>query len=174
MATVMEWVGRHPIGSESTMAVLAAVISELRLVHGVTKVTAEGFCWGGWFVAALAATDKVNAATVAHGSLMTIEAIEAIKQPTQFICAEEDAQWPQDFKDKVAKVIQDKDVPCSMKTYPGTVHGFAVRGEMGAKDGVVSARIIVGDDEMDAPTTTGAAEAAQDTIDWWNRHTGKA
>ena len=43
-------------------------------------------------------------ATVAHGSLMTIEAIEAIKQPTQFICAEEDAQWPQDFKDKVAKV----------------------------------------------------------------------
>ena len=47
---------------------------------------------------------QVNAATVAHGSLMTIEAIEAIKQPTQFICAEEDAQWPQDFKDKVAKV----------------------------------------------------------------------
>jgi dienelactone hydrolase len=46
----------------------------------------------------------VNAATVAHGSLMTIEGIEAIKQPTQFICAEEDAQWPQDFKDKVAKV----------------------------------------------------------------------
>ena len=42
----MEWVGRHPVGSESTMAVLAAVISELRLVHGVTKVTAEGFCWG--------------------------------------------------------------------------------------------------------------------------------
>lgn len=35
---------------------------------------------------------------------MTIEAIEAVKQPTQFICAEEDAQWPQDFKDKVAKV----------------------------------------------------------------------
>jgi dienelactone hydrolase len=49
---------------------------------------------------------QVNAATVAHGSLMTIEAIEAIKQPTQFICAEEDAQWPQDFKDKVAKVIR--------------------------------------------------------------------
>lgn len=47
---------------------------------------------------------QVNAATVAHGSLMTVEAIEAIKQPTQFICAEEDAQWPQDFKDKVAKV----------------------------------------------------------------------
>ena len=46
MPTVMEWVGRHPVGSESTMAVLAAVISELRLVHGVTKVTAEGFCWG--------------------------------------------------------------------------------------------------------------------------------
>lgn len=54
------------------------------------------------------------------------------------------------------------------------IAGFAVRGEMGAKDGVVSARIIVGDDEMDAPTTTGAAEAAQDTIDWWNRHTGTA
>ena len=50
--------------------------------------------------------------------------------------------------------------------------GFAVRGEMGAKDGVVSAKIIVGEDQLDAPTTTGAAEAAQDTMDWWNRHTG--
>ena len=49
-----------------------------------------------------------------------------------------------------------------------------MRGEMGAKDGVVSARIVEGDDEMDAPTTTGAAEAAQDTIEWWNRHTGTA
>jgi dienelactone hydrolase len=47
---------------------------------------------------------QVDVATIAHGSLLTIEAIEAIKQPTQFVCAEEDAQWPQDFKDKVAEV----------------------------------------------------------------------
>jgi hypothetical protein len=52
--------------------------------------------------------------------------------------------------------------------------GFAVRGEMGAKDGVILAKIFVGEEGLDAPHTTGAAEAAQDTIDWWNRHTGSA
>jgi dienelactone hydrolase len=46
MPTVMDWVARHPVGSETVMATLAALISELRLVHGVTKVTTEGFCWG--------------------------------------------------------------------------------------------------------------------------------
>lgn len=46
IATVMDWLARHPIGSDSTTATLAAVISELRLVHGIDKVTAEGFCWG--------------------------------------------------------------------------------------------------------------------------------
>jgi dienelactone hydrolase len=60
MATVMEWVGRHPVGSESTMAALAAVISELRLVHGVTKVTTEGFCWGAVCMRTCAAIDTAH------------------------------------------------------------------------------------------------------------------
>jgi dienelactone hydrolase len=47
---------------------------------------------------------QVDAATIAHGSLLTLETIEAIKQPTQLVCAEEDAQWPKDFKDKVTEV----------------------------------------------------------------------
>lgn len=52
--------------------------------------------------------------------------------------------------------------------------GFAVRGEMGAKDGVVKAVIFEGEDELDAPHTMGAAEAARDTIAWWDSHTGSA
>lgn len=42
----MEWVGRHPVGNEGTMAALAAVISELKLMHGTSKIVTEGFCWG--------------------------------------------------------------------------------------------------------------------------------
>lgn len=33
-----------------------------------------------------------------------METVEAIKKPTQFICAEEDAQWPPEFKEKVSQV----------------------------------------------------------------------
>lgn len=36
--------------------------------------------------------------------MITMESVEALKQPTQFLCAEEDAQWPAEFKDNVEKV----------------------------------------------------------------------
>ncbi len=50
MASALEWFARHPVGSDKATAVLHAVISELRLVHGIEQVVTEGFCWGAWLL----------------------------------------------------------------------------------------------------------------------------
>ncbi len=55
-----KWFASHPVGSDKTLEELGAVISELRSAHGIEHVVTEGFCWGGGYAAALAATDKVG------------------------------------------------------------------------------------------------------------------
>lgn len=52
-----------------------------------------------------------------------------------------------------------------------TAAGFAIRGVMGKVGDEIKAKMYEGEEELDGSHTTAAAEAANDTIAWWNKHT---
>eukprot|EP00026_Physarum_polycephalum_P016489 Phypoly_transcript_17408.p1 GENE.Phypoly_transcript_17408~~Phypoly_transcript_17408.p1 ORF type:complete len:258 (+),score=48.60 Phypoly_transcript_17408:22-774(+) len=107
----------------------------LKEKHGVKSVACIGFCWGGWASLALAATDTVDAAAVAHPSMVRVPSdIENIKKPTLFLCAEVDRAFPAEARQQAEAIMEKKKPLYSLfKLYPGTEHGFAVRGNLNNK-----------------------------------------
>jgi len=101
---------------------------ELRDNHGVTKLAAIGFCFGGWISLMLGSTELVDAVAVAHPSLINFPTdIENLKKPSLFLCAENDQQFPKEKRERSEEILQDKPFEHKFVFYPGTDHGFAVR-----------------------------------------------
>jgi len=65
-----------------------------------------------------------------HGQV-TLEDVYALKKPTIFCCASNDHAFPDDRVAQAEKILLEK-FPGNLHkiiTYPGTYHGFAVRGD---------------------------------------------
>lgn len=56
-------------------------------------------------------------------------AIEAIKVPTLWICAEIDHAFPPTARKTTQEILERRGMKSTFKDYPGTEHGFAVRGD---------------------------------------------
>ena len=120
------WAARHSRPHCSHM--IESFCRELRENHGVQKLAAVGFCWGGWAALHLGATDLVDAVVVHHPSLLNIpDDVQNLKKPSMFLCAETDHQLPEDKRTTVQQILEQKDIESVFKVYPGTLHGFAVR-----------------------------------------------
>lgn len=52
-----------------------------------------------------------------------------MKVPTLWICAEVDQTFPTEARKGAQEVLEKKGIKNVFKDYPGTEHGFAVRGE---------------------------------------------
>ncbi len=81
-----EWRMKHPQGPQ--MLQLDRLLTDMHQQYKPKTVSCIGFCWGGHHSTALAGTDKVSAAIVAHGSFVTKELVQAAHQPIQFLFAD--------------------------------------------------------------------------------------
>jgi dienelactone hydrolase len=68
---VVEWFGRHSDVTEVLRFVLV-VAAELREKHGILKVAAQGYCFGGRFAVLAAATQSIDAFAAAHPSRVVL------------------------------------------------------------------------------------------------------
>jgi len=134
----MVWKDKHP--KEHCRKLVTDFLTELKAHHGVTNVVTIGFCWGGWPSLELAGTDLIDAAAVAHPSMVEFpKDIENISKPTLFLCAETDQQFPLEKRELSEQILQKKGLPAKFVLYPGTTHGFAIRGNRDADPVVAKA-----------------------------------
>eukprot|EP01124_Arcella_intermedia_P021915 TRINITY_DN3152_c0_g1_i1.p1 TRINITY_DN3152_c0_g1~~TRINITY_DN3152_c0_g1_i1.p1 ORF type:complete len:266 (-),score=43.63 TRINITY_DN3152_c0_g1_i1:24-821(-) len=112
------------------LPIFDAVIAGLKQDFGVAKVGVQGYCYGGKLCALLAAApDKVDAMATAHPSLLELADIEAIQKPSLWCCAEVDQQFGAAMRQKSEAILQQHNQVHRFVDYPGTTHGFAVRGD---------------------------------------------
>jgi dienelactone hydrolase len=94
------------------------------------KVAAIGYCYGAWGVFKLGAdASLIDAAIVAHPSLLEKSEIDAIKVPTQILAPEHDNAYTPELKEYSNKVIPTLNIPYEDVYFPGVAHGFAARGD---------------------------------------------
>lgn len=77
------WIQKHPFGPQ--LLQLDRLLTDMHQQYKPKSVSSIGFCFGGHHSVQLAGTDKVSAAVVAHGSFVTKEAVEGVKQPILFL-----------------------------------------------------------------------------------------
>lgn len=126
------WRQRHAFDSQEKDVL--AVVEDLKQRHGISSVGVVGFCWGGLFAGLLAGHQGcVAASVIIHGSFLTEKVVEDLLVPTLFLCAENDSVMPADMRQKIEGILASKSFATGLKTYPGTHHGFAVRGDLSKK-----------------------------------------
>eukprot|EP01098_Paradermamoeba_levis_P000831 TRINITY_DN10963_c0_g1_i1.p1 TRINITY_DN10963_c0_g1~~TRINITY_DN10963_c0_g1_i1.p1 ORF type:complete len:298 (-),score=57.02 TRINITY_DN10963_c0_g1_i1:12-848(-) len=92
-----------------------------------------GYCYGGRIVVLFATSSSSCPFKVfaeAHGEVQVAN-IHALKHPTLFCCASNDWSFPESRVVEAEKIIAEKFPPNTHQIirYPGTYHGFAVRGD---------------------------------------------
>lgn len=112
---------------------IAKVVQEFRQSRGVTKVAIQGYCWGGNIATCLGQrTDVVDVVCSAHPSGLKIPAdIEKVVKPIAFVLADLDFELTAEHKRKIEASLASRQspLPHEVRTFPGTSHGFAVRGD---------------------------------------------
>ncbi|TLD29690.1 Elongation factor [Venturia nashicola] len=130
---IMGWVKTHP--TDIVDPILDAVIKDLKASHGITRIGAVGYCFGGKYVVRyLAAGKGVDAGFVAHPSFLTPEEVEAAKGPLSIAAPEVDQIFPAELKRKVEDILEKKKLPYQVTLYGGVEHGFAVRTDLKIKE----------------------------------------
>ncbi|KAF8476935.1 Alpha/Beta hydrolase protein [Kalaharituber pfeilii] len=123
------WLARHT--AEKTMPLLERIMSAIKETYPdnvENGMYAIGYCFGGKYVLKLAATDDIKAGALAHGTLVTLEDIKAVKQPVLLACVEEDPFFPDDVRESGRIFLEEMGIPNEFRVYEGVPHGFAVLG----------------------------------------------
>jgi len=81
-------------------------------------------CFGGKYVLKLAASEDITAGALAHGTLVTVEDIKAVKKPVSFACIEDDGFFPDDVRVAGEKHLQEMGIEHEMKVYSKVPHGM--------------------------------------------------
>lgn len=126
---LMDWLQLHP--TTAVEPVLDTVIKSLRSEHGITKIGATGYCFGGKYVVRyLAAGKGVDVGFIAHPSFVTPEEVDVITGPLSIAAAETDSIFTVELRRKVEEILQNKKLPYQVTLYGGVEHGFAVRTDL--------------------------------------------
>jgi len=108
---------------------IVSFAKHLKEKDGVSKLGVVAFCFGGWAALQLSRDNLVDAVAVAHPSLVNFPTdVENIQHPSLFLCAEVDNIFPKETALQAKELLEKKPQPHKLKIYPGTQHGFAVRG----------------------------------------------
>ncbi|KAF2218165.1 dienelactone hydrolase [Elsinoe ampelina] len=111
--------------------VVEASIKELREKHGVKKLAAVGYCFGGKYVVRFLAENKgIDVGYVAHPSFVEADELKAIKGPLSIAAAETDAIFPAEKRHESEVILKDVKQPYQINLYSGVEHGFAVRADV--------------------------------------------
>lgn len=127
-----QWFSRH--GDSDTMPVLSKVLAALR-AGGKTRIMTLGFCWGARYAVlpAHGPTPLVDAFGVAHPTKTSPKDYIAASEagvPGLFLLAETDGMFsPEAVAETKEGVAGSKATYVFEGPYPGTNHGFVVRGD---------------------------------------------
>ncbi|KAL2919161.1 hypothetical protein HK105_201436 [Polyrhizophydium stewartii] len=130
--SLMMWFGRHK--DSVTVPLLDAVFKDLRENHGVKRIGAIGYCWGGRYVVLAAAKGLTDVFVPTHPSGINLDKDIPLTfdKPGLFCMAEKDFTFGPDVaaKAKAMYAAAPGGSKAEFILYPGTEHGFAVRGDM--------------------------------------------
>ena len=146
-AKMEAWRAKH--GDAVVLPLISATVALIR-AEGHAKVGAVGFCWGGRYSVLVAGESSgpplVDAFCAAHPSRVALPGdVSAISVAGLWCVAENDHMFgPAQMEEARGLMAARPTVPVTFKVYPGTGHGFAVRG--------------------DADTDAQRAECAQDVV----------
>ncbi|KAF7553574.1 hypothetical protein G7046_g7074 [Stylonectria norvegica] len=103
------------------------------LRQNYAKVGAVGFCYGGWAVFRLGASDNspplVDCITAGHPSLLTKADIEGVAVPVQVLAPEIDPAYTLELKRHTFETMLGKKVAFDYQHFPGVHHACLVRGD---------------------------------------------
>jgi len=127
---LLAWVARH--NDAVTLPPLTAVLEHLR-ASGVSRVACLGYCFGGRYSVLVGGKtgQLVDVAMAAHPVGLKPGDFQALRVPTLILCAEKDHTFgPAAVKAaQAAAAKRGAEAPClQFRTYMGTTHGFASRG----------------------------------------------
>ncbi|KAJ3119268.1 hypothetical protein HK098_005621 [Nowakowskiella sp. JEL0407] len=137
---MIAWMPRHNV--KATLPLLDAVLKELRETIGIKKLAAVGFCWGGKYSVLLGGGEnpKVEAVGAIHPSMIDYpKEVQELKVPTTFHVSESDPFFKPSQVPEIEKILSERVSKSEVKMYPGTSHGFSLRGNM-AEPNVKKAR----------------------------------
>lgn len=128
---------------------IEVAIDYLQRTHGVKKIVATGYCFGGRHAFRVLAEGRgVSAGFAAHPSLLEDDEITAIVGPASVAAAgkkctkhaasrckltcssETDSALPPERRHAITELLQGTDQAYSVALYSGTSHGFAVRANV--------------------------------------------
>eukprot|EP01118_Nematostelium_gracile_P019645 TRINITY_DN9178_c0_g1_i1.p1 TRINITY_DN9178_c0_g1~~TRINITY_DN9178_c0_g1_i1.p1 ORF type:complete len:263 (-),score=79.05 TRINITY_DN9178_c0_g1_i1:4-732(-) len=122
------WIQNHPASGKISNARL--MIQHMKEQDGIEKIGMVGYCYGAKLVIEIAKEkDQLTAYAVAHPSFVHVpDDIKEVKTTGLYMCAETDQQFPQEKQQESKKILEEINIPSTFIFYPGTTHGFAVRG----------------------------------------------
>ncbi|KAK9933504.1 hypothetical protein M0R45_020701 [Rubus argutus] len=149
--SIFDWLKGH--GTDKGFEDVKVVIEALKS-KGVSAIGAVGFCWGAKVVVELAKGDFIQAAVLAHPSLVTVDDIKAVKVPISILGAEIDQMSPPEVVKQFEEVLIAKaEIKSHVKIFPKVSHGWTVRY-----------------DASDEAAVKPAEEAHQDMLQWFLNH----
>ncbi|KAK9903081.1 hypothetical protein M0R45_001222 [Rubus argutus] len=149
--SIFDWLKGH--GTDKGFEDVKVVIEALKS-KGVSAIGAVGFCWGAKVVVELAKGDFIQAAVLAHPSLVTVDDIKAVKVPISILGAEIDQMSPPEVVKQFEEVLIAKaEIKSHVKIFPKVSHGWTVRYDV-----------------SDEAAVKPAEEAHQDMLQWFLNH----
>ncbi|KAJ3268233.1 hypothetical protein HDV01_003252 [Terramyces sp. JEL0728] len=121
-----DFLGLFP--AEDNLKRVAQSIKDLNAL-GKTEIGAIGYCWGGKY--SLHFGQKgLKAVSAAHPSrLVPDDDIKEIRAPTLLLLAEQDQSFEGETRTATLDYLKKNGVDLTVVDFPGTTHGFAVRGD---------------------------------------------
>ena len=108
------------------------------------KISAMGFCWGGWAVTKMLSEPElftnITCGITAHPSVSTVEAnfggdtinlLKKVSKPILFLPASND---PPEYSGSFLEAVKENNPLSYTINFPDVVHGFYVRGDIGTAE----------------------------------------
>jgi len=117
----------------SKVPLVARVASQLK-GNSKRPLGLVGYCYGGYFGFSFgqAANSLVDCVVIAH-SKVTLADVAKLQTPTLFVCAHNDWAFPEKLIPQVDALLRSRsdfsEYKFRLRRYPGTYHGFAIRGD---------------------------------------------
>ncbi|CAK4659471.1 hypothetical protein LEN26_001781 [Aphanomyces euteiches] len=139
MSKIPEWIPAHPF--DSFVAKINEVVDHFKTVHGVTKIAAEGYCWGAWVVAKYSAypSNALSAGISFHpswgaeqffnGEGSGAKIAEHITVPQLILAAGNDPDWLKPGGE-VEKILESRGIASKLREFPTATHGWVNRGDL--------------------------------------------
>ncbi len=123
------WMAKNPV--DKSVEIGKTILNSLFKDLGATSVALIGVCYGSKVAFSILHSDSRASVSVhAHPSFLTVE--DAEKTPANnkilFVCAENDGFFGEDLKRDFLAKLTERGVTNEAISYPGTEHGFSIRG----------------------------------------------